>query len=187
MSRLVLAAFSFLMLAAAATAKDRVSVQVYIAPQGVTCGPHGYQRDAPCPNKIIGSVFDEDMPDIYQPNPPPCQPQTTILPSKAIVLRKEQVEEIRDYEALYEVRPPAERDSAVVVFKWLDRTPHSIKILRTRSTKEPYHISVDPKNHRTFYHLPRQMLDPTFDDIWTLTTDYSQYRFRFVQSGQCHG
>jgi hypothetical protein len=186
MFRIVLAAYTFLFVAAAATAKDRVSVQVYIAPQGVTCGPHGYQRDVPCPNKITGSVFDEDTPDIYQPNPPPCQPQTTILPSKAIVLRKEQVTKIRDYEGLYESRDPAERDSAVIVFSWLDRTPHSIRIHRTRSTKEPYRIDVDPKNQRTFYHLPRELLDPAFDDRWTLTTDYSQYRFRFVQVGKCH-
>lgn len=163
-------------LATAARADDRIKVEIFVSSEITACGPEGYRpRPYRC-QKLAVQNIDSDGYRFRR-----IRPAFVIPPSANAKLSGETVGNIREYQSLKGL-PLQQRQSAVIVFTWIDRTPTNISLKRTLSTRdEPYDIQVNSSDRRTIYHLPLQYLNPDVGDEWTLTTSFSRYRFRFNQ------
>jgi hypothetical protein len=162
-----------LMPGGASANQDQLAIEIYLAKEAYVCGPNGYPPPRPCRVLTI-SEFDNEAGrklELFRSG--------IVVPPGIIRWHHLELGRIREYQLLGPL-DISSRMSALVVFRWNDRRHTRMSLRRANRPEQPFVVRLG-SSRRTFYHLPLQYLEPSYQEEWILTTNLTTYRISFAQ------
>jgi hypothetical protein len=157
-------------------AQESIKLTIYELPEQDACGAVGYRPKQPCPVQWNEETFKRLKSELT----PVLKPVS--IPPYFVQLTQHALEIILPYSPVASRASLENRESALFVFEWPDKTPRNFTIIRPASPHvlagEPFHIPVTPWRTR-YYNEPLDHIDPTNQVIWYLTSGSNKYKLMF--------